>query len=105
LPHKFDPTQRLNDVKERGVGVNMPIPLHERIEQLCDLVYEDGCARPTKRKMLSAIVLATSDDAETLRQALDAFDRATVSDASVSPVNEGEVVAFPARRPGPRARR
>jgi hypothetical protein len=99
---QFDIDERLDEAKERGVGVNMPVPLHERIEDLCDLVYQAGCARPTKRKMLAALVLGYSSEANELQRLLGDYDRARVADALVAATPEGSVVSFPRRVSGPR---
>src|SRR4051794_9144892 len=99
---KFGLAERLDEAKQRGVGVDMAVPLHERLEQLCELVYAAGYARPSKKKMLSAIVLAAPIGADELDRVLRAYDRAKVADALVTPQREGDVVEFPSRRSGPR---
>jgi hypothetical protein len=100
----FDVGERLKEAKERGVGVDMPVPLHERLNELSDLVYDAGYERPSKKKMLASIVLAAPADAEELDRLLRAYDRARVSDALVTSKPEGAVVEFPHRRSGPRPR-
>lgn len=99
---QFDITERLDEAKERGVGVNMPVPLHERIDQLCELVYQAGFARPTKRKMLAAVVLGCASDAGELDRLLRQYDQARVGDALVTASPKGTVVEFPRRASGPR---
>lgn len=99
---RFEVDERLDEVRQRGVGVEMPVPLHERVEQLCELMYEAGCARPSKRKMLAALVLGAPANAEELDRLVRAYDRARVRDALVSVEPEGSIVAFPRRRSGPR---
>lgn len=99
---KFGVDERLDEVRQRGVGVEMPVPLHERVEQLCELTYEAGYARPSKRKILAALVLGAPTDAEELDRLVRAYDRARVRDALVSVKPEGSVVDFPRRRSGPR---
>lgn len=99
---QFDIHERLDEAKERGVGVNMPVPLHERIDQLCELVYQAGLARPTKRKMLAALVLGCATEVDELDQLLRQYDQAHVRDALVTATPEGSVVDFPRRASGPR---
>jgi hypothetical protein len=99
---KFDVNERLDESKQRGVGVDMAVPLHERIDQLCDLVYAAGHARPSKRKMLAALVLGSPTDANELDVLLRAYDRARVADALVTSTQQGNVVDLPQRRSGPR---
>lgn len=102
---QFDINGRLDEAKERGVGVLMPVPLHERIDQLCELVYEAGFARPTKRKMLAALVLGAAVEADELDRLLRQYDKACVGDALVTATPEGTLVEFPRRASGPRPKR
>ncbi len=102
MPTKFDVEERLHETRQRCVGVDMPIPLHERIEQLCELVHDAGYARPSKKKMLSALVLGSSTNTDELDKLLRAYDRAQVGDALVTSKPEGNLVEFPHRRSGPR---
>ncbi len=102
---KFDVGERLDEARERGVGVNMPVPLHERIDQLCELVYQAGLARPTKRKMLAALVLGSPTDANELDRLLRLYDQARVRDALATAAPEGTIVEFPRRASGPRPKR
>lgn len=102
---KFELEERLEEAKQRGVGVDMAVPLHERIEELCDRVYEAGYARPSKRKMLAALVLASPTDPTQLDALLRDYDRARVRDSLLGSPAEGTVVDLPNRRSGPRPKR
>ncbi len=89
---------------QRSVGVDMSVPLHERLEELCELVHDGGYAWPSKKKMLAALVLGSTTSAEELDKLLRAYDRGRVGDALVTSKPEGSVVEFPHRRSGPRRR-
>jgi hypothetical protein len=79
----------------------VPEPLHARIDGLCDVVYEAGNDRPTKARMIAALLLAARPDAEELMSALSAYDRATVRDAVLDTGAGGSVISLPARKSGP----
>jgi hypothetical protein len=104
MPPKLQVGARLDATTQRTVGVDMPVALHERIEQLCDRVHDGGYARPSKRKMLAALVLASPTAATELDRLLRSYDGACVGDTLVTVKPKGNVVQFPKRRPGPRAR-
>jgi hypothetical protein len=102
----FDVDERLSESKDRGLGVDIPVPLHERVEALCELVYDAGYDRPSKRKMVAALLLAATDDPRELDELLRAYDRGRVKDSLVGePEIEGNVVSFPQRGRGPRVSR
>jgi hypothetical protein len=98
--------ERLKEARDRGLGADIPVPLHERVEGLCNLVYKAGYDRPTKGKMVAALLLGATDDPEELDELLRAYDRARVREAIVGEQEiEGNVVTFPQRSRGPRAGR
>jgi hypothetical protein len=102
---RFDPGERLKEAKSRGLGQEIPIPLHERVEALCDCVYDAGFERPAKVKMIAALLLGATTDSTELDRLLREYDRACVRDALVdASLAEGNVVEFPTRRSGPRPR-
>jgi hypothetical protein len=102
---RFDPDERLKEAKGRGLGQEIPIPLHERVEALCDRVYDAGYDRPAKVKMIAALLLGATCDPGELDRLLRDYDRARVRDALIdASIADGNVVEFPARRSGPRPR-
>lgn len=99
----FNLDQRLNRARDRGLGIDVPIPLHERVDALCEIVYDAGYERPTKSKMIAALLLAATDEPEQLDKLLRAYDRARVEDSIAGKqAVEGNIVTFPQRRRGPR---
>src|SRR4051794_27830854 len=102
MAYRCNPDDPLDETRERGVGVGMPIALHERIDELCNLMREAGYAKPSKKKMLSALVLGSPTDAEELDALVRAYDRARVKHALVAATPKGNVVEFPTRSSGPR---
>jgi hypothetical protein len=101
----YEPNQRLTEADPKPLGQRIPNPLHERVDELCDVVYRAGGARPTKVRMLAALILAAPTDPSTLDDLLRTFDGATVRDALVAPQrSSGNVIQFPERKSGPRHR-
>lgn len=47
----FSSTDRLVEAAPKPLGQDVPEPIHERLKQLCDLVYEAGESRrqPSRR--------------------------------------------------------
>jgi hypothetical protein len=100
----YDRNERLIEADPKPLGQRVPNPLHERIEELCDLIYEAGHARPAKVKMLSALILSAPTDPTILDEMLRAYDGAKVADALVATEKaEGNLIQFPERKSGPRA--
>src|SRR4051812_25033323 len=95
------------DVTFKPLGQRVPEPLHERIEQLCDLVYDAGEShRPSKMEMLAAVLLGAPTEPDQLVDLVRRYGRATVKDAMVQPsVGSGEVIELPTRKSGPRGPR
>src|SRR5262245_13183444 len=102
----FEPRQRLIEARLKGLGQDVPEPLHERIEQLCDLVYAAGEAqRPSKMQMVAAVLFGAPTDADELVALLRRYGRATVAEALVESTASADssVIRLPTRRSGPRS--
>jgi len=100
----YDRNQRLIEADPKPLGQRIPNPLHERVDELCDAVYGAGHARPTKVRMLAALLLAAPEDPAILDELLRAYDRATVGNALVaSDRADGTVIQFPERKSGPQS--
>lgn len=98
---EYAPDDRLREAHQAGLGQRIPEPLHTRVDQLCDLVYDTGRERPGKAKMIAALLLAAEPDAVALTSALDNYDRARIRDALLD-ASDDAPVQLPARRSGPR---
>lgn len=101
---KFNLDDRLDAVEARNLGASIPTPLHERIDELCELVYGARYAKPPLKKMVAALVLAAPTDPQQLHEILTAYDGALVRDALISGRPKGAIVEFPRRKSGPRPR-
>lgn len=90
----------------KPLGQRVPEPLHERIEALCDRVYEAGHRRPAKADLVAALLLEASGNADALHRSLERYYAANVGDALLEDRrDEGDLIQFPERKPGPRTGR
>jgi hypothetical protein len=107
MPTSFRPNDRLVEANPMPLGQRVPEPLHERVEQLCELAYDAGePRRPTKQQMVGALLLAAPTDADELVELLRRYGRATVADALLEiETQPGSVIELPKRKSGPRSAR
>lgn len=101
---RFSPDDRLVEATPKQLGQRIPEPLHRRLEELCDIVYDAGAARrPTKEDMVASLVLGAPEDSARLQEMLASYGRARVRDAFVdkAPTNS-PVIELKPRKPGPR---
>ena len=101
---EFKLDARLPEQRECGLGVNVPIPLSERIEKLAELLYVEGHGTVTRKEIVASLLLAAPTNADELAALLRNYRRATVRRAHVGAAPQGNVVTFPNRQPGPRVR-
>lgn len=103
----FRREERLIDADPRPLGQRVPEPLHERVEQLCERVYNAGAVRrPSKMEMIAALLYGSPTDPDELRQLLEGYGRATVADALVEEAGDDQkVIDLPRRKSGPRSPR
>lgn len=100
----FDLDGRLSEQRECNLGVLVPIPVSERVETLADLLYREGYGRVPRKELIAALLHAAPADATELEQCLKAYRTARVRDSLVGERPSENVVSFPRRAPGPRAR-
>lgn len=100
---KFKPHDRLMEAAPKPLGQRVPEPLHQRLIELCDAVYESGePSRPTKADMVAALILAAPEDPEALVELLRSYGRARVVDALPSASEQADVIKLTERTSGPR---
>jgi hypothetical protein len=102
---RFNVNERVEDVHHRSVGLDLPIPLHARLDELCQVVYRETHQLPPIKKMLAALVLAAPSDARTLDSLLRKYRDANVGECLLLTTATNETVEFVEPRPGPRRRR
>jgi hypothetical protein len=100
---RFNADDRLIEASPKTLGQRVPEPLHRRLMELCDAVYEAGePQRPTKADMLAALILGAPEDPAKLIDLLREYGRARVGQAMLSRPSEGAVLEFAPRTSGPR---
>ena len=95
---KLDPTERLDQASGPALGTRVHEVLHARVDDLADLVLEAGFRRPTKRELLSALILGAAPDPEELNRLVVEFQGATVADARLG--EPGNVIEIKDRKVG-----
>jgi len=100
---RFNAADRLIEAEPKALGQRVPEPLHRRLIDLCDAVYEAGEPhRPTKADMLAALILAAPEDPVSLLEILRQYGKAQVGDAMLTQSDEGDVIELTPRTSGPR---
>jgi hypothetical protein len=101
---RFDADGRLVEQRERNLGVNVPVPVSERVDSLAELLYAEGHGPVARKELVAALILAASTEPARLAEHLSSYRRARVRDALVGQPPSGNVISFAVRAPGPRAR-
>lgn len=74
--------------------------LHQRITELADLAESESGRRPSKKEVLSALILDAPADGRKLNRKIETFHKASVSDAVISSRHTGNVISFEERKTG-----
>jgi hypothetical protein len=105
IPLNFPLDGRLVEQRERNLGVLVPIPLSERVEALTEMLYREGHGKVPRKDVVGALLFAATENADELVRLLRVYRTARVQDALVGQIPaDDNVVSFPSRAPGPRAR-
>lgn len=89
--------------RERAVGLVLPDPISDRLDQLVDCAEDDG-ERTSRKELIASLILDAELDGPSLATRIRRLRLATVRDV-VAQVSPDQAVATNApRRPGPRAR-
>lgn len=100
---RYKSQMRLHEADPKPLGQRVPKPLHERVEELCELLYAAGYSRPTKAKMVAALLLGAPTDPAVLSQLLHDYDAASVGACPLDPSKaESKTITYPERNSGPR---
>jgi hypothetical protein len=102
--YDFDLDARLLEQRERNLGVDVPIPVSERIDTLTDLLYSDGHGPVARKELIAALLHTCPSEPEALAERLTQYRKARVRDTHVGEMPTGNVISFQKRAPGPRAR-
>src|SRR5437867_4175679 len=94
---------RLHRCHDVPVGVRVPFPLEERLNQLLEMA-DDAGQRTDKTELVAAFLYVSPSDVEGLESVLRGYRIATAGDALLAPPPDN-VVRLQRRRPGPRTRK
>ena len=107
MPAKYevDPDTWLTEAPPRQLGVSVPSPLYERVDELITLVRPEGQI-PSRAEMVAALLYGAPEKADELADMLVDFKKAKARDAAIK--SEGEsgvlrVISGTAHKPGRRA--
>lgn len=100
----LDPDVQLRYCAERRIGLDLPPPISDRIDDLID-VAEAGGERTTRKEIVAALILAARPNQAELARLLKEYRLCRVRDARVREGPTAGVVPFPNPPPGPRKRR
>jgi hypothetical protein len=100
----IDPDSRLRDSAERGVSMDWPLAISERLDALVELAEDEG-ENTSRKELTAALLLAAPEIGEELSVLLKTYRRALARDALLSPDSAGDVIKFEQRKPGRRPRR
>lgn len=94
----------LRDCPESRVGIALPAPISQRVDDLVELAEGAG-ERTTRKELLGALILAAPTRGQDLAATLKTYRLATARDTRGDGVAEGPTMPLPHRRPGPRPRK
>jgi len=100
----IDGDTRLKACPERAAGIDWPIPLDQRLDELCELADDDG-ADTTRKELTAALVLAAPPKPARLRAIIDNYRRAKARQAAVVAGGEERVLTIRLRQAGRRSKR
>lgn len=89
--------------RERAVGLVLPDPISDRLDQLVDCA-EDAGERTSRKEVIASLILDAELDGPGLAARIRRLRLATVGDVITHVSRDQAVATNPPRRPGPRAR-
>jgi hypothetical protein len=93
--------KRLVDCPESTIGLSLPSPLSERLDQLVRLA-EDAGERTTRKEIVASLILCAPTDGPALSERIRQLRAAVVHEA-IAP-DESGLVRLARHGPGPRSR-
>lgn len=93
--------ERLVNCPESTIGLSLPSPLSERLDQLVGLAELEG-ERTTRKEVMASLILSAPTDGVVLSESIRRLRHTVVSEV-VEPDTSGRV-RLPRHGPGPRTR-
>src|SRR2546421_3174494 len=95
---------RLKSCPERPAGIDWPIPIDQRLDELCDLADEAG-ADTTRKEIAAALLLASPTTPRKLKTLIDKYRVAEARRAAIVDSDADRVLHIRERKPGRRSKR
>ncbi len=94
----------LPECPEKSIGVALPAPISERLDDLVRLAEATG-DRTNRKEMLASLILAAPEIGEDVSNLLRTYRRSTARVASLGGGTDVPTIPIRSHRPGPRPRR
>jgi len=94
----------LRDCPEKRVGLDLPAPISERLDDLVRLVEAAG-DRANRKELMASLILAAPETGEELSNLLRSYRQASARAARLDGSTDDPTIGIRSYRPGPRPRK
>ncbi|MFF5219508.1 hypothetical protein [Micromonospora sp. NPDC000442] len=94
----------LPECPEKRIGLSLPGPISDRLDDLVALAEEAG-ERTNRKELVASLILAAPSVSGEISVLLHNYRRAKARAAPVDNINDELTIAIRSHRPGPRPRR
>ena len=94
----------LRECPEKRVGLDLPAPLSERLDDLVQLVEAAG-DRTSRKELMASLILAAPEVGDKLSAQLRKYRQASARAARLSGSADEPTIGIRSYRPGPRSRK
>lgn len=94
----------LPECPEKRIGLSLPAPISERLDDLVALVEAAG-ERTNRKELVALLILAAPREAEEVSVLLREYRRTKARDAQLVAKTDQPTITIRSHRPGPRPRR
>lgn len=101
---KVELNKSLEAHEDCPLSARVPEPIAVRLDQLRDLLDDQGLGRVHLKEVLAAVILAASADIETLKQQVQNYRDAKGRDAVLDAEQGAEIIEFAKHKSGSRPR-
>lgn len=93
----------LSECPEKRIGVSLPAPISERLDELVALAEEAG-ERTNRKELLASLILAAPAAGEDVSALLRSYRLTPARNARLSGNDGDQIIVIRSYRPGPRPR-
>lgn len=94
----------LPECPEKRIGLSLPAPISERLDDLVTLAEQTG-ERTNRKELIASLILAASTTGEEVAALLRNYRQAKARDARPGGATAEATIVIRSHRPGPRPRR